>query len=179
MISVVPFTVDHGLMLVRIIVGLLLFGHGAQKLFGWFGGYGLKATADWLGSLGVRAPAFFAALVGLFELLGGLCFALGLVTPLAALAISAVMLGAIALVHWPNGIWVSKNGLEYPLVILAVAAAVGMAGPGSYALDAVWGIALPRAELYLVGLAVEIVALIGILAFRGRKPAVQQAGAAA
>lgn len=94
-----------GLLLIRLVVGLLLVGHGAQKLFGWFGGYGPKGTGGWMESIGIKPGVFMAVSAGLMELLGGALFAVGLLTPLAALLITATMLGAIFKVHGPNGIW--------------------------------------------------------------------------
>jgi putative oxidoreductase len=165
-----PITLDHAIALLRIVVGLLMMGHGAQKLFGWFGGHGLSGTAGWFDSLAMPMPKGLSMFVGVCELVGGLLFALGLVTPLAALAISAVALGAMAY-HWPNGLWVSQNGFEYPLVLLAVAAAVGLAGPGAYALDVIYGISLPASATvtYAVGLVLELIGLALIQAMRGRR----------
>jgi putative oxidoreductase len=169
-LTMMPITLDHAIALIRVVVGLLLMGHGAQKLFGWFGGHGPSGTASWFDSLAMPAPKALATFVGLCELLGGLLFAVGLLTPLAALAISAVALGAIAH-HWPNGVWVSRNGFEYPLVLLAIAAAVGLAGPGSYALDAIYGISLPSSTTvtYIVGLLLELVGLAAIQTARARR----------
>ncbi len=172
-----PFTLDHALALIRIVVGLLFMGHGAQKLFGWFGGHGVSGTAGWFRSLGLPAATGLTLFVGLCEFLGGLGLALGLLTPFAALAITAVMLGAIATVHWPQGLWVTNNGFEYPLVLLAIAVAVGLAGPGLYALDPYLGLQWPHQPIYLVGLLLEVIGLAGLLALRERQPAVQQAGA--
>jgi putative oxidoreductase len=171
-VILVPFTPDHAVALIRVVVGLLLVGHGAQKLFGAFGGHGIRGVAGWLGSLGVPAPTALAWLVGLCEFVGGLLFAVGLFSPIAALAISAVMLGAIVLVHGAKGIWVTSGGFEYPLVLLAIAAAVGLAGPGRYALDAVYGIVLPASAnaIYLVGLLIEVVVLAAIQVARARRP---------
>ncbi|MDH2332593.1 MULTISPECIES: DoxX family protein [Paenibacillus] len=125
-----------GLLMIRLVVGLLLVGHGAQKLFGWFGGYGPKGTAGWMESIGIKPGVFMAVSAGLMELLGGALFALGLFTPLAALLITVTMLGAIFKVHGPNGIWATANGYEYPLVLIAVAIGIALTGAGSYSIDA-------------------------------------------
>ncbi|MHB0882995.1 DoxX family protein [Paenibacillus sp. SEL1] len=126
-----------GLLLIRLVVGLLLVGHGAQKLFGWFGGYGPKGTGGWMESIGIKPGVFMAVSAGLMELLGGALFAVGLLTPLAALLITATMLGAIFKVHGQNGIWATANGYEYPLVLIAVVIGIALTGAGSYSIDAI------------------------------------------
>lgn len=125
-----------GLLLVRLVVGLLFIGHGAQKLFGWFGGYGPKGTGGWMESVGIKPGVVMAVLAGLMELLGGVLFAAGLLTPLAAVLIAATMVGAIVKVHGPNGLWSTANGYEYQLVLLVVAIGVALTGAGAYSLDA-------------------------------------------
>ncbi|MED4599410.1 DoxX family protein [Paenibacillus validus] len=125
-----------GLLVVRLVVGLLFIGHGAQKLFGWFGGYGPKGTGGWMESVGIKPGVTMAVLAGLMELLGGALLAAGLFTPLAAALITVTMLGAIVKVHGKNGVWSTTNGYEYPLVLIAVAIAVALTGAGSYSLDA-------------------------------------------
>lgn len=133
---------DAALLILRVAIGLLVAGHGAQKLFGWFGGHGISGTAAWLGSLGFRPAKRWAWLAGLTEFGGGLLLAIGLFSPLGSLGIAASMLTAIIRVHWPK-VWVTSGGMELPLTNLAVAAAVGIAGPGAVSLDAVLGTALP------------------------------------
>lgn len=171
--TLLPFTLDHAIVLLRVVAGLLLLGHGAQKLFGAFGGPGIRGFAGWLGSMGLPAPVVLAWLVALCEFLGGLLFVIGLLTPAAALAISAAMLGAIVLVHWSKGIWASKGGLEFPLVMLAIAFVVGLAGPGRYAIDTMYGIALPVQSIYLVGLVIQLIAVGVLHIIRARQPTVQ------
>ncbi|MDQ0493723.1 DoxX family protein [Paenibacillus brasilensis] len=126
-----------GLLLVRLVVGLLLVGHGAQKLFGWFGGYGPKGTGGWMESIGIKPGVFMAVSAGVMELLGGTLFTLGLLTPLAALLITVTMLGAIFKVHGQNGIWATADGYEYPLVLIAVVIGIALTGAGSYSIDAI------------------------------------------
>jgi putative oxidoreductase len=133
---------DLALIVLRLTVGLLLVGHGAQKLFGWFGGHGLNGTAQWSASIGFRPARAWALLAGILELGGGLLFTLGMFTPLGSLGIGASMLTAIAKVHWPK-LWVTEGGLELPLVNLAVVIAVGLIGPGVVSLDNAFGTALP------------------------------------
>src|ERR687885_2633073 len=153
------------LLILRIVVGVLFMGHGAQKLFGVFGGPGPAGFAGWLQGLGLRPARVWAIVAGLCEFGGGLLFALGLVTLIAALALLAVMLTAVATVHWTKGLWVTKGGYEYNLVLSAVAAALALAGPGLYALDHVFGLAWPEPAVFLIGLAMVIVGVS--LALRG------------
>ncbi|SFT13457.1 DoxX family protein [Paenibacillus sp. BC26] len=127
-----------GLLIIRVVIGLLFIGHGAQKLFGWFGGYGPKGTGGWMESIGMKPGVLMAVAAGLMELVGGALFAAGLFTPVAAALIALTMLGAIVKVHGKNGLWVTANGYEYPLVALAVVVGVAFAGAGSYSLDALF-----------------------------------------
>ena len=112
-------------------------GHGAQKLFGWFGGYGIKGTGEFFDSIGLKPGEKMALLAGVAELIGGALFILGLLTPLAGLVIAATMVIAIWKVHGANGIWATQNGYEYNLVLLVVALAVSVMGAGAYSLDAI------------------------------------------
>jgi putative oxidoreductase len=123
-----------GLLLLRVVVGATMSGHGAQKLFGWFGGPGPHGTKGMLAKLGFPAATPLALIVGLSEA-AGLLLALGLVTPLASLALAVVMLVAIATVHWSKGFWNTAGGYEFPLVILTVAVAIAATGPGRFSLD--------------------------------------------
>ena len=125
-----------GLLIIRLVVGILFMGHGAQKIFGWFGGYGLKGTGGWFESIGMKPGITMALLAGLAELVGGVLFALGLLTPLAGIMIAGTMVMAIVKVHGPNGLWATANGYEYNLTLLAVAIGIALTGPGQYALDA-------------------------------------------
>jgi putative oxidoreductase len=125
---------SYGLLLIRVVFGAQLAAHGSQKVFGWFGGGGPQGTAGFFGNLRFRAPLLMALAAGLAELSGTL-FALGLVTPLAALGIAVVMLNAIGTVHFPNGYFASEGGYEYNLGILAVAVGIAATGPGRFSLD--------------------------------------------
>ena len=102
---------ELGLLVIRVVVGLLFVGHGTQKLFGWFGGHGLAGTGGFFDSLGMRPGKQHAFLAGFAEAGGGLLLALGLLTPLASAALIAVMVVAILTVHAKNGIWNSQPGL--------------------------------------------------------------------
>lgn len=125
-----------GLFLIRLVIGLTMAAHGSQKLFGWFdGGGGISGTAPMFEQLGFRPARAYAALAGMAELAGGLLLAAGLLTPLAAAAIAAVMLVAMGSVHVHNGFFVHKQGYEYNLVLAATALGVAFAGPGPISLD--------------------------------------------
>ena len=130
---------DTGLLIVRLVFGALLIGHGTQKLFGWFGGHGLDGTGGFFHSLGFRPGKVMAAVAGLSEAGGGLLLALGLLTPLAGAAIVGTLLVA-ASVHFDKGVWGSKGGYETALLYAVLAAAVAVAGPGSVSLDRVFGL---------------------------------------
>ncbi|MEH7109735.1 MULTISPECIES: DoxX family protein [Bacillaceae] len=127
-----------GLFIIRLVIGVLFIGHGAQKLFGWFGGYGLKGTGGWFESIGMKPGVTMALFAGLAEFIGGLLFALGLLTPLAGILIAGTMIMAIVKVHGPNGLWATANGYEYNLTLLAVAIGIALVGPGQYALDSLF-----------------------------------------
>jgi len=126
-----------GLLLIRLVFGLTFAGHGAQKLFGWFGGHGLKGTAAMFESMGAKPGKLLAGLAGLAEFGGGLLFAAGALTPLASIAITLTMLVAIFAVTGKNGYWITQNGYEYNVAIIAVAIGVALTGPGAFAVDAV------------------------------------------
>ncbi|HVH96667.1 MAG TPA: DoxX family protein [Bacillus sp. (in: firmicutes)] len=128
--------INIGLLIIRLVVGLLFVGHGAQKLFGWFGGYGIKGTGGWFESIGIKPGVTMALLAGLTELIGGILFTVGLLTPLAGIMIAGTMVMAIVKVHAPNGLWATENGYEYNLILIAVTIGVALTGPGQYALDA-------------------------------------------
>jgi putative oxidoreductase len=128
-----------GLFVLRVIIGLLLAGHGAQKLFGKLGGHGLEGTGGWFDSIGFRPGRRMALVAGLSEFTGGLLLALGLVTPLAAACIIGTMTVA-ASVHVPNGLWGQSGGFEQPLTYAVVAAGLAFTGPGDASLDRLLGI---------------------------------------
>src|SRR5579885_511689 len=125
---------SYGILLLRVVVGGTLFAHGTQKLFGWWGGGGPRGTGRFFGGLGFRAPLVMATLAGLGEA-SGLLFALGLLTPLAALGMTTVMLVAIWAVHRRNGFFSTNGGLEFPLVLASAAVAVAATGPARFSLD--------------------------------------------
>ena len=122
-------------LVLRIPVGLILAAHGAQKLFGWFGGYGLEGTAQWLASIGLAPGTLMALLAGGAEFFGGLALVLGLLTRPAALVSAFTMLVAIFAVHIGNGLFMSNNGYEYALTLLAATLALAIQGAGRFSLD--------------------------------------------
>jgi len=157
---------DLGVLLLRLVIGALLFGHGTQKLFGWFGGPGFAgARAMFGGHLRLRPATFWTAMAGLTEAGGGLLLALGLLNPLGSLAVIAAMVMAALLAHWPR-VWLTENGMEYTLVLMAAATAIALGGPGRYSLDAILGIALPAPATFLVGLALVLFGVVAALAMR-------------
>ncbi|MFF4352606.1 DoxX family protein [Streptomyces sp. NPDC001530] len=126
---------DWGLLLIRLTFGLLMAAHGAQKLFGFFGGAGLTATGKGFADLGYHPGNLFAVIGGLSEFLGGLGLAVGLFTPLAAAALIGVMINAMATVTGAHGLWEADGGVEYSVCIAVVALAIAAIGPGRLALD--------------------------------------------
>lgn len=129
--------VEVGLLLLRLVVGLLFVGHGAQKLFGWFGGYGLDGTGDFFGSIGLNPGGLLALLAGGAEFFGGLALVLGLLVRPAAAALAFTMLIAIVAVHGGNGFFLDKGGYEYALALFAASLSLLFTGGGRYAADAV------------------------------------------
>src|SRR5688572_19050958 len=112
---------EIGLLLIRLVIGGTIAAHGAQKLFGWFGGYGIAGTGGWLESMGFRPGKLQAAVSGLSEFGGGLLLATGLLTPLGAAAIAGVMLVAIGSVHIANGFFNGAGGYEFNAVLALTA----------------------------------------------------------
>lgn len=128
---------DAGLLLVRMVLGLVMAAHGSQKLFGWFGGYGIAGTGGYFESLGFRPGRLFAMAAGGAEFTGGVLVALGLLGPLGPALIVSTMIVAIATVHWAHGLFAQNNGFELPLLYATTAAALALIGYGAYSLDGV------------------------------------------
>jgi putative oxidoreductase len=131
---------DAGLLLARLTLGLLMAAHGSQKLFGWFGGYGLAGTAGFFEGLGFRPGRFFATAAAVTEVTSGVLLAIGLLGPVAAGLMLSVMVVAAVSVHWQHGLFAASNGIEVPLLYGAGAAALALTGPGAYSLDAALGL---------------------------------------
>lgn len=157
-------TFSIGLLLARVVLGLLMAAHGSQKLFGWFGGHGLAGTGAFFDSLGFRPGRFFAGLAAGTEVLSGILLAIGFLGPVGpALMISVMIVAAISM-HWKNGIFASANGIEVPLLYGVVAATLLLTGPGIYSLDAALGLgALSTPALQWGALAIGVIGGIGNL----------------
>lgn len=152
------------LLLLRLVFGLGLAAHGAQKLFSWFDGQGLRGTGRFLEGLGFYPGKTFAVLNGVGEVVGGLLFAFGFVTPLGAAMMIQVMIVAMLTVHAENGFFNQKNGVELPLLYAVVAAAVALSGPGRYSLDTAIGLTdLWTSQIGMVAIAMAILGGLGTL----------------
>jgi putative oxidoreductase len=152
-----------GILILRLVAGLTLAAHGTQKLFGWFGGYGLTGTGGFLEQLGFVPGKRNALFAGLGEAVGGLLLALGFATPLAAALIIAVMTVATVSVHLKHGFFNHNQGYEYPMTLAVIAVSIAFTGPGPFSLDAVlgvhaagpaWGVA--AAAVGLAGAAIQL-----------------------
>src|SRR5437870_12335928 len=123
-------SVDVGILVIRVLFGVAIAAHGAQKVFGWFGGYGLKRTGGFFETLGFRPGVGFAAAAGLSEVGGGVLLTLGLFTPFGAAAVLTAMIVAIVSVHLKNGFFAMSNGIELPFLYAASALGLAFSGAG-------------------------------------------------
>ena len=131
--------VDVGLFVARIVFGLVMAAHGAQKLFGWFGGYGLTAVTGYFETLGFKPGRPFAFVAAASEVVSGLLVVLGLFGPIGPALMLAVMIVAAVSVHWANGLFATTNGIELPLLYATGAVTLTLTGFGAYSLDALLG----------------------------------------
>jgi putative oxidoreductase len=154
-------TVAVALLILRVVAGLTVASHGAQKLFGWFDGPGMATWEQGLQKQGFRPARVWAYMTILGELGGGLSLAFGFLTPLGAAGIFGAMFMAIATAHWKNGFFNGKRGIEFPLALLTIATAIGIAGPGPLSLDTLFGITPPYPWLFV---ALAILAILVDLA---------------
>ncbi|MBA2694100.1 MAG: DoxX family protein [Rubrobacter sp.] len=153
---------DFALLVLRIVAGGLLAGHGAQKLFGSFGGPGMEGFAGFMESMGMKPGKPWAALAGASEFGGGMLTALGLLNPLGPLGILGAMSIAAAKVHGIKPIWAQEGGGELPVTNAAIAAAIALAGPGRYSLDHALDLRVPKriiALAFISGLVVAATSL--------------------
>ena len=151
---------DLALALVRVVVGLVIAAHGAQKVLGVWGGPGLAGWTQGITRMGMRAPVFWAWVSSFSELAGGIAFAFGFLLPVVAAALTIQMGVAIERAHWGKGFWNSKGGIEFPFTLGAVAAISGVADPGAYSLDRALGLPAMGVGVYLVVLVVGTVAYL-------------------
>ena len=162
---------DAGLLLARLVIGPMMAAHGAQKLFGWFGGYGLTGTAGFFEGLGFRPGRLFAATAAATEIVSGVLVALGLLGPIGPALMVSVMVVAALTVHWPN-VFAQSNGIEVPLLYATAASSLALIGYGAYSLDTALGLSsLWTPALTWVALAVG--ALGGLANLGLRRPAAQ------
>ena len=171
--------IDLALLLIRLVSGGLLAGHGAQKLFGAFGGYGLQGTAGWLESTGLKPGKVWALMAGGGEFKGGLLTALGLGGPLGSILTLSAMSMATAKGHWGKPIWASSGGAELPLTNAAIALGLAISGPGRYSLDNLLGLRVPRWLSTLIALGALGTVVVGILSQPEPAPEIEAEPAAA
>jgi putative oxidoreductase len=155
-------TVDLGLLILRMTVGPTFAAHGAQKVFGWWGGPGFEGWQGAMTRMGFRPAGLFAAISAGVELIGGLALALGLLTPIAGAALIAQSVVIVGQVHWQNGFFNTKGGYEFPLTLGVAVAALVLIGAGDWSLDGAIGFVLSpaaRIGLIVLGVAAGIVAL--------------------
>ncbi len=133
--AVMATQAGYGLTILRITAGVTFVAHGSQKLFGWFGGYGLAGVGEWMESIGLAPGYLMALMAGSAEFFGGLALILGLLARPAAAVLAVTMLVAIASVHLANGFFMSNNGYEFALALLAISLAVLSEGAGKLSLD--------------------------------------------
>ena len=147
-----------GLFILRLVIGLLFVGHGAQKLFGALGGHGLRGTAGFFEGIGLKPGHVHAWAAGLLEFGGGILLALGLFTPIGSAAVIAVMTAAVTTVHFPKGPWATNGGYEYNLVLAAVAFGLASVGAGAWSIDHALSLSM---DGVLWGIGALVVGLIG------------------
>lgn len=133
--SITSTQAGYGITLLRIVTGLTFAAHGSQKLFGWFGGYGLVGVGQWMESIGLTPGYLMALMAGSAEFFGGLALVLGLLVRPAAAALIVAMLVAVFTVHWVNGFFITANGFEYAMILALISAALLIEGAGKLSLD--------------------------------------------
>ena len=166
-----------GLLVLRLVFGLLLVGHGSQKLFGVFGGHGLDGAGGFFQSLGFRPGKSMATVAGASEAGAGVLLVLGLLTPLASAAIIGTLVVAGS-VHWAGGLWAQDGGFELPLLYVAAAATLAFSGPGVYSLDNAFGLHGLAGKVWgVVAVVVGVLSGLAVVARARRALASDAAGA--
>ena len=155
-------TIDFSLLILQLGIGLTFAAHDAQKVFGWWGGPGLAGWEGAMAHMGFRPAKLFAFVSAFTELGGGLLLAVGLLTPLAAAALVAQAVVIVGHVHWQNGFFNSRSGIEFPLVLGLGAAAVGLAGGSSVGVDSFAGFTLAPSVAVAVVLAGAVAGLVAL-----------------
>lgn len=156
----VAIATDLALALVRAVIGLVIAGHGAQKVLGVWGGPGIAGWTQGVARMGMRPPAFWAWVSALAELAGGVAFALGFLLSVVAAALTIQMGVAIARAHWGKGFWNMQGGIEFPFTLGSIAAINGIADPGAYSLDRALGVPALGAGVYVAVLVVGTIAYL-------------------
>jgi putative oxidoreductase len=162
---------DLAALLLRLVLGGLLAGHGAQKLFGWFRGPGPEGTAGFMEMLGLKPGRPWAYLAGLSEFGGGVLTTLGLLNPVGPIAVIGAMAMATRKAHWGRPIWVTEGGAELPVLNITASTVLILNGPGKYSLDRIFGIRLPA---WIAPLGLAIVILTVLYADRGEDKAPEE-----
>jgi len=163
---------NEGLLLLRLVFGIVMAAHGSQKLFGWFGGHGIAGTGGFFESLGFRPGKLFATAAGLGEFFGGLLIAAGFLGPVGPALVLSVMTVASISVHWKNGLFAQNNGFEVPLLYATAGVAMAFTRFGAFSIDAILGIS--ASPLFIsAALLVGIVGALGTLAMRNVNAAAQ------
>jgi putative oxidoreductase len=164
--------VSAGLLVVRLVAGLLMAAHGSQKLLGWFGGHGIAGTAVFFDQIGFRPGRLFATVASISEIVSGILVATGLFGPIGPALMLSVMIVAAVSVHWKNGLFAQSGGIELALFYGTVAVALALIGYGTYSLDAVLGLqTLYTPTLALAALAIGVIGGVANLLARGRPAA--------
>jgi putative oxidoreductase len=168
---IAPPALSVGLLVIRIVFGLLMAAHGTQKLFGWVGGYGLSGTGEWFTSIGYNPGKTFATAAGLSEFVSGLLVALGFLGPVGPALMISVMLVAIITVHRANGLLATSNGIELPLLYVAVADGLALTGFGKYSVDEKFGlVSMWTPTMVWIVVLIGLVGALGNVAIRKTPP---------
>lgn len=167
-------SIAAGLLLLRLVFGLTVAAHGAQKLFGWFGGPGLEGFGGFLEQLGIAPASRWSWAAALAEFGGGLLVAIGLLSPIGNFLVIGAMLTALLVVHLPMGFFNAQGGIELPFLIGACVLGLSITGPGSWSLDALWNVRLPEPGTWLICAVVTLLAVAGATGIRAARTAEMQ-----